>query len=122
MADFPSLTPQSRTYTPGSYAALRTSTFSGSEISVRRNNAAFNHRLRLTFISESITDQNTVFSHYAIHNRFQPFDLPTSVLSGANLTFPPDYQWIYAQPPEVSYDPEAVTVSVDLQLVSPYEV
>jgi len=122
MADFPSLTPQGRTYTPGSYAVLRTNTFSGAEVSVRRNNAAFDHRLRLTFVSGSVTDQNTVFSHYAIHNRFQPFDLPTSVLSGSDLTFPTNYQWIYAGPPEVSYDPGVVTVSVELQLVAPYEV
>ena len=122
MADFPSLIPQSRAYTPGSYAVLRTNTFSGDEVSVRRNNAAFDHRLRLTFISGSVADQNTVFSHYAVHNRFQPFDLPTSVLSGSDLTFPTNYQWIYAGPPEVSYDPGVVTVSVELQLVAPYEV
>ena len=122
MADFPSLIPQSRAYTPGSYAVLRTNTLSGNEISVRRNNAAFDHRLSFTFISGSVADQNTVFSHYAIHNRFQPFDLPDSVLSGSELTFPPNYQWIYAGPPEVSYDPGVVTVSVELQLVAPYEV
>ena len=122
MADFPSLTPQGRTYTPGSYAVLRTNTLSGDDVSIRRNNASFGHRLRLTFVSESVTDQNTVFSHYAIHNRFQPFDLPTSVLSGSELTFPPNYQWIYAGPPKVSHGPGVVTLSVELQLVAPFEV
>lgn len=122
MADFPSLTPQSRIYTPGVFAALATDTLSGSHVTVRRNNAAFDHRLSLTFVSGTVTDQNTVFEHYAIHNRFQPFDLPASVLAGSDLTFPTNYQWIYAGPPEVSYDPGVVTVSVDLQLVAPYEI
>lgn len=122
MADFPSLDPQTRTFTPGSYAVLRTNTLSGDEISVRRNNAAVGHRLGLTFISGSVTDQNTIFSHYAIHNRFQPFDLPASVLSGSNLSFPTGYQWIYTAPPDVSVTPGLVTVSVELELIAPYEV
>ena len=122
MADFPSLNPQARTYTPGSYAVLRTNTFSGDEVSVRRNNAAFDYRLGLTFISGTTEDQNEIFSHYAVHNRFQPFDLPNSILSGSELTFPASYQWIYAEPPQVSYDPGVVTVSVQLQLLVPYQV
>ena len=69
-----------------------------------------------------LADQNTVFSHYAIHNRFQPFDLPTSVLSGSNLSFPTGYQWIYTAPPDVSVTSGLVTVSVALELIAPYEV
>jgi hypothetical protein len=122
MADFPSLTPQSRVYTPGSFAVLRSGTLSGDDISVRRNNAVFDHRLLLTFVSDSTADQNAVFIHYAIQNRFQPFDLPASVLSGAEISLPSTYQWIYAGPPEVTQDPGVVTVSVELQLVAPYEI
>ena len=122
MADFPSLTPQTRTYTPGSYAALRTNTLSGTEVSVRRNNASIDHLLGLTFVSGSVTDQNSIFSHYAVHNRFQPFDLPASVLEGSDLVFPSLYQWIYRGPPKVTYDPSVVTVAVELQLVVPYEI
>mgnify|MGYP000317595924 CR=1 FL=1 len=121
MADFPTLTPRSRAYTPGSYAVYRTTTLSGDDITVRRNNAATDYRLSLTFISGSTDDQNEVFTHYALHHRFQSFDLPTSVLSGGDLTFPSGYQWIYASPPEVVYEPGLVTVSVELQLVAPYE-
>tara|TARA_B100001758_G_scaffold246512_1_gene261779 strand:+ start:971 stop:1339 length:369 start_codon:yes stop_codon:yes gene_type:complete len=122
MADFPSLTPQARTYTPGSYAVLRTNTFSGTEVSVRRNNAAIDHLLSLTFTSSSVADQNSIFSHYAVHNRFQPFDLPAVVLEGSDLTFPTGYQWIYLGPPKVTYNPSAVTVAVELQLVAPYSI
>ena len=122
MADFPALSPQSRTYTPGSHAVLRTNTLSGDDISVRRNNAAFDYRLGLTFVSGTTEDQNEIFSHYGVHNRFEPFDLPNSVLSGSELTFPANYQWIYAEPPQVSYDPGVVTVSVQLQLLVPYKI
>lgn len=122
MADFPSLAPQSRTYTPGSYAVLRSTTLSGVETTVRRNNAAVDYRLRLTFISGSTSNQRAIFSHYAVQNRFQPFDLPSLVLEGSGLTFPPTYQWIYASTPTVSYEPGVISVSVQLQLVVPYEV
>lgn len=122
MADFPSLTPQARTYTPGSYAVLRTNTFSGTEVSVRRNNAVIDHLLSLTFTSGSVADQNSIFSHYAVHNRFQPFDLPAVVLEGSDLTFPTGYQWIYLSPPKVTYAPSVVTVAVELQLVVPYSI
>ena len=121
MADFPTLTPQSRIYTPGSYAVYRTTTLSGDDITVRRNNAATDYRLNLTFISGSTDDQNAVFSHYASHHRFNPFDLPSSVLAGGDLTFPSGYKWIYANPPKVVFDPGVVTVSVELQLIAPYE-
>jgi len=122
MANFPSLAPQSRSYTPGSFAVLRSTTLSGDETTVRRNNAAVNHQLRLTFVSGSVKDQKTIFSHYAVQNRFEPFDLPSLVLEGSDLTFPSGYQWIYAGAPTVAYSPGVIEVSVQLQLVVPYEV
>lgn len=122
MSDFPSLTPQTRTYTPGSYAAIRTATLSGNQVSVRRNNAAVDHRLSLTFISSTLSDQKSIFDHYAINNRFQAFDLPSSVLLGSSLSFPAGYQWIYAAAPQVTYSPGRVEVSVELQLVAPYNI
>lgn len=122
MADFPSLSPQSRSYTPGSFAVLRSKTLSGEEVTVRRTNAAVDYRIRFTFTSESIVQQGQIFSHYAIHNRFQPFDLPNSVLQGSDLTFPAGYQWIYAKTPTVVHDPGVVRVSVELLLVAPYDI
>lgn len=122
MADFPSLTPQSRTYTPGAFAARSTNTLSGDYVTVRRNNAAVNHSLSFTFVSDTVDVQNDIYTHYATQNRFAPFDLPTSVLSGANLTFPSGYKFIYAGPPSVTYDPGVITVSVQLQVIPPYNI
>jgi hypothetical protein len=122
MSDFPSYNPQSRSYTPGSYAAIQAQTLNGDEVSVRRTNAAVNHTLRMTFISSTAEQQDEIFKHYGVNNRFQPFDLPSIVLQGSGLSFPSGYQWIYAGPPEVSYEPGSITVSVELQLIPPYEV
>ena len=122
MSDFPAYNPQSRSYTPGSYAALQVQTLSGNEVSVRRTNASVNHTLRMSFTSSTTEQQNKIFEHYGINNRFQPFDLPSIVLQGSDLTFPANYQWIYAGPPEVSYDPGQITVSVELQLIPPYSL
>lgn len=122
MTVFPSLTPQARTYTPGAFAAHSADTVSGDHITVRRNNASVGQRLTLTFVSGTVDDHNSIYLHYITQNRFEPFDLPTSVLSGAELTFATNYQFIYAGPPEVTYDPGVVTVSVELQLIPPYNV
>tara|TARA_R110002012_G_scaffold242743_1_gene417128 strand:- start:380 stop:748 length:369 start_codon:yes stop_codon:yes gene_type:complete len=122
MADFPLLSPQSRSYTPGSFAVRRSKTLSGKEVTVRRTNAAVDYRLRFTFTSGSIVQQDQIFSHYAVHSRFQPFDLPDSVLQDSGLTFPAGYQWIYAKTPTVVHDPGVVRVSVELLLVAPYDI
>lgn len=122
MADFPTLTPQARTYTPGSFAVLSADTLSGNKITIRKNNAATDYLLSLTFISDSVNDQNKIFNHYASQNRFQPFDLPTEVLANGGLSFPSGYQWIYRGAPQVTYEPGKITVSVELELVAPYNI
>mgnify|MGYP003346286801 CR=1 FL=1 len=122
MADFPALSPQTRTYTPGAFAALDVNTLAGEFINVRRNNAAVDHVLTLTFVSDTVEIQNTVYNHYVTQNRFSPFDLPASVLAGSNITFPANYRFIYANSPKVTYNPGVVVVSVELQLVAPYEI
>ncbi len=122
MADFPSLTPETRTYTPGSFAVYRTGTLSGNQITVRRNNAATNYLLSLTFVSSTTSLQSTIFNHYAVHHRFQPFDLPSSITDGGGFSLPANYQWIYAGPPEVTFKPGRAEVSVQLELVAPYDI
>jgi len=122
MADFPSLVPSSRTYTYGAVTAMAATVLTGQQVSVRRSNATIGHTLALEFISSSVTGQSSIFTHYASHNRFHLFDLPAVVLTGSGLTFPAGYQWIYAKPPSVSYLPDVVTVSVELELVPPNSI
>lgn len=122
MADFPSLTPETRTFTPGSFAVYRARTLSGDQVGIRRTNAATNYLLSLTFINSTVADQKSIFTHYATQNRFQPFDLPSSITSGGGFSFPTSYQWIYVAPPEVTFSPGRVEVSVQLELVAPYDI
>lgn len=122
MADFPSLTPQTRTYTPGSFAVRRSSTLSGDQVAVRKNNAATDYLLSLSFVSSTTTIQNQIFNHYAVQNRFAPFDLPSTITDGGGFSFPSSYQWIYAEPPEVTFTPGIIRVTVRLELVAPYDI
>ena len=122
MADFPALTPVSRTYTPGTVPVLRTSVLTGDQLSVRKNNGAAGHSLSLSFVSSTLADQQSIFNHYVIQNQFNPFDLPAAVLAGSGITIPAGYQWIYAGPPSTTYSADVVTVSVALQLVQPYDL
>jgi len=122
MADFPTLTPETRTFTPGSFAVMRTKTVSGDDFSVRKTNAATDYLLSLTFVSSDATQQNSIFAHYVIQNRFQPFDLPSSITDGGGFTLPAGYQWIYVNAPKVNFTPGSVEVSVDLELVAPYTI
>jgi len=122
MADFPSFIPETRTFIQGSFAVRRADTLSGNQITVRRNNAAVGYQLSLTFVSSSVSLQNSIFQHYAVQNRFQAFDLPSEVTDGGGFDFPPNYKWIYLGPPEVTFNPGNVQVSVELELVAPYKI
>lgn len=122
MADFPSINPVSRTYTPGSVPVLSTFVLTGDQLSVRKNNGFFGDLLSLSFVSSTLTDQQAIFIHYATENQFNPFDLPAIVLTGSGITVPTGYKWIYAEPPQATYTADVVTVAVTLQLVQPYDL
>lgn len=122
MADFPSLEPQTRTYTLGSFAIQIASSLSGTFSTVRRSNVSTGHILSLTFVSSSLADSNEIFNHYASQNRINPFDLPSEVTSGGGFNFPTGYRWIYAEPPAVNFTPGTVEVTVRLELLPPYSI
>ena len=122
MSDFPSLTPATRTYSQGAFAVYRSGTLSGEQVAVRRNNAATGYLLSMTFLDSTVSTQKSIFNHYATQNRFQPFDLPSNVTDGGGFSFPTNYQWIYTSPPEITYSPGRVEVSVALELVAPYDI
>jgi len=122
MATFPALAPQTRTYTPGQSPATPILSLTGDELSVRHTNASTNYFLRLSFTGLSTTNHFAITGHYMTHGRFQPFDLPATVLLGANFQFPAGYEWIYVGPPTTDYRPGVISVSVDLELVPPYTI
>lgn len=122
MATFPALNPVTRTYTPGQYIATAISTLNGNEISVKHNNAALGYRLSLTFRGLTSAEHSELVSHYNLHARFYPFDLPASITLGSGLTFPSTYTWIYVDSPLTEHQPGVVTTRVELELIPSYEI
>ena len=122
MTTFPALQPTTRTYTPGQHPASNIPALTGDETSVRHTNASTDYILRLGFNGLTPAQHSLVNSHYLLHGRFQPFDLPTSVLFDANFEFPSGYQFIYAGSPQTTHTPGVVTLTVELQLVPPYAI
>jgi hypothetical protein len=117
MSTFPTLQPSTRTYTPGQHASTPLPVLSGNEISVRHTNGSTGNVLRLTFSPISRTDQFAVLSHYSIHGRFIPFDLPSLVLIASDITIPANYQWIYASSPSIDETCATINVTVELELI-----
>lgn len=122
MTVFPSIEPQSRTYVPGSTPTTPIGVLTGDEFAVRHTNASVGHILRLGYRGLTSAEHAELVNHYNFHGRFQPFDLPATVLTGSNLTFPANYQWIYAASPQTSYSPGVIDTTIELELVPPYTI
>jgi hypothetical protein len=93
---------------------------SGNETSVRHSNGAVGNILRLGFRAITRTDLNSVIAHYALHGRFQPFDLSVDTLIVSEIEIPVGYQWIYTSSPDIEEIPDAANVTVELELIPPY--
>ena len=125
MATFPTLTPSSRTFTPGRHPHSEIPTLNGLQTRVRTSNVILEQRLRLTFVALTEAQMLSVRSHYITQQgRFLSFVIPDSLLSGmttpASFT-PTGYSWIYAGAPQVEDIPgiQRYTVSVELITVPP---
>lgn len=120
MATFPSLQPASRTYTPGTNASSEFAALGGDQASVRHSNASVAHLLRLTFLALTAAEKLNIISHYALHGTFEPFDLPSSLLTATNVTFPSGYLWRYLSTPRFDETCDVINATVELQLLPPY--
>lgn len=124
MATFPTLTPSSRSFSPGRHPHSEIRTLNGLQTRVRTSNVILEQRLRLTFVALTETQMLSVRAHYNTQQgRFLSFDIPSSLLSGmstpASFT-PTGYSWIYAGSPQVEdIGLQKYTVSVDLVTVPP---
>jgi hypothetical protein len=124
MANFPTLTPSSRTFTPGRHPHSEIPTLSGLQTRVRTSNVILEQRLRLSFAALTETEMLSIRTHYiGQQGRFLSFTIPDNLLSGmsAPASFTPTgYSWTYVAPPQISdvacgrYD-----VSVELATVPP---
>ena len=120
MSTFPSLSPATRTYTPGTNASTEFAVLDGYESSVRHSNASVGHILRMTFTRMTASETFALVSHYALHGTFAPFDLSATTLTATNLAFPADYLWRYLSAPVIDQTCEITDATVELQLLPPY--
>ena len=122
MATFPTLTPSSRTFTPGRHPHSEIPTLNGLQIRVMTSNVILEQQLRLTFLGLTEAEMLSIRSHYiGQQGRFLSFAIPTSLLSGmttpANFT-PTGYSWIYGSAPQVEDIPCAQRYNVSVELVT----
>lgn len=122
MATFPTLTPSSRTFTPGIAAHSGIPTLNGLQIRVRSSNVILEQRLRLTFIGLTESQMLSIRSHYiGQQGRFLSFAIPTSLLSGMATPAafaPTGYSWLYAGAPQVEDIPCAQRYNVTVELAT----
>ena len=122
MATFPTLTPSSRTFTPGRHPHSEIPTLSGLQTRVRTSNAILEQRLRLSFAAITEQQMLSIRSHYVgQQGRFLSFAIPSSLLSGMTTpTYftPTGYSWIYAGPPQVEEISCAQRFNVSVELVT----
>tara|TARA_R100001443_G_scaffold15425_1_gene25265 strand:- start:1466 stop:1837 length:372 start_codon:yes stop_codon:yes gene_type:complete len=121
-SNFPSISPSSRVFTPGSVASSNLGHLSGEQTGVRHSSASYGHRLRMTFVSVSRSQQQSLVSHYAFHANFEPFDLSSETLVATNLTFPTGYKWRYSESPTIEEVNGQINMSVSLELLPPYTI
>lgn len=122
MATFPTLTPSSRTFTPGRHPHSEIPTLDGLQIRVRTSNVILEQQLRLTFIALTEAQMLSIRSHYiGQQGRFLSFFIPSSLLSGMTTPSyftPTGYSWIYGSAPQVEDIPGTQRYNVSVELVT----
>jgi hypothetical protein len=104
MATFPTLTPSTRTFTPGLYPHTVFAGMSGKSNRVRNSNAMLQSQLRLSFMAITEAEMLSILAHYnGQQGSFLSFPLPSAVWSGGTASdFElSGYGWIYREPPTV---------------------
>jgi hypothetical protein len=121
MATFPTLTPSSRTYTPGEYPHTVYTGLSGDESRVRHSSAMAGSAVRLAFYGLTESDMLSILSHYqGQYGSFRSFDVPSALWSGmtdATAFTLTGYSWRYESSPAVA-DLPCGTHNVEVSLVS----
>lgn len=108
MANFPSIRPTGRSYSPGQFPTKIYRGLSGATVKRIFGNRSFGHSIELEFAN--ITDANVklILDHYyAQGGNYIRFALPNEIFSGMSdglrgvVQAPVNILWEYAQPPQV---------------------
>jgi hypothetical protein len=122
MATFPTLTPSSRTFTPGRHPHSEIPTLNGLQTRVMTSNVILEQQLRLTFLGLTESQMLSIRTHYiGQQGRFLSFAIPSSLLSGMTTPAyftPTGYSWIYGSAPQVEDIPGTQRYNVSVELVT----
>lgn len=108
MANFPSIRPTGRSYSPGQFPTKIYRGLSGATVKRIFGNRSFGHSIELEFAN--ITDANVklILDHYyAQGGNYTRFALPNEIFSGMSddlrgvVQAPTNILWEYAQSPQV---------------------
>lgn len=122
IADFPSLTPSARSWTPGTQPMTAFTSLAGAEVRVLHGSTPIGTQLQLTFSNLLEATANQITDHYLLaRGTFELFDLPAAVYGGmstySNIK-PAGSLWRYASAPSVDFvAPGVQNVSVSLVAV-----
>jgi len=117
MADFPAITPSTRTFAIGKIANTQFIVLGGGQKSVRRSSSSVGHSLSLSFDRLTTTDFKNIVGHFQVHGEFQQFALPSAITQGATIPIPSGYLWKYANPPQFEFADGTIAGSVELALL-----
>lgn len=102
-AEFPSIIPSSRVYTPGVYPYANLRAMGGDATQVRHSNIASGDRLILTFNAVDDSTLITIRQHFInAGGRAESFLIGNDVWSASVDPTRPNCTWIYAAPPSVT--------------------
>lgn len=102
MADFPSLTPSSRTFTPEEYAGAAAIALGGKQSRVAHSTSSFGAQLRLSFIGLTEAERFSIEAHYhGQQGGFLAFELPAEMFADLTGVVDPCPLWRYAVAPEI---------------------
>lgn len=125
MAAFPTLTPSSRTFTPGEYPHSVFTGMSGVQGRVRNSNVMLSSQLRLTFAAITEAQMLSILAHYqGQQGTFLSFPIPSAIwnaVSSVNDYQLAGYGWRYIEAPNVTdaMCANAYDVEVTIETVPP---
>lgn len=83
MPNFPTLSPGSRVFSPGSYAQAAYQSVAGQRTNVAHSNAMLSSRLEMVFPALSEAQMQSIFQHYhGQQGGYLPFQVPAQVFAG----------------------------------------
>lgn len=103
---FPTLTPNTRTYTPGSIPSTPYKSLSGAEVTILHGSQSSDHSLMVSFNPVQEAVGNQILNHFIEVGTHTTFTLPSTIFAGLtapSLLNPSANVWRYKDAPKITY-------------------